>query len=76
MTQTMTSVVDSTVVDREVCDHCTVQAKILVVLSSGGELTFCGHHANRHADLISRVAAQVVTAADFVWLNGTPVPAR
>jgi hypothetical protein len=76
MTQTMTSVIDSAVVDSEVCDYCTARAKILVVLFSGGELTFCGHHANQHADLISRVAAQVVTAADFVWLNGAPAAAH
>ena len=35
------------------CDRCGVRAYVLVMLESGAELTFCGHHGRRyqrHAD--------------------------
>ena len=32
----------------ERCDRCGAAAKLEVVLAAGGELAFCGHHANKH----------------------------
>jgi hypothetical protein len=30
------------------CDRCAAGAQQRVVLSNGGELLFCGHHAHEH----------------------------
>jgi hypothetical protein len=51
----------------ERCDRCGAAAKLVVRLTSGGELSFCGHHANRHHDDIVRVAESVVLEEDFAW---------
>jgi hypothetical protein len=49
------------------CDRCSAAAKLEVTLASGGDLAFCGHHANRHAEDILRVAQRVVLEEGFVW---------
>ena len=38
----------------ERCDRCSAAAKLEVTLASGGDLAFCGHHANRHHEDIAR----------------------
>ena len=43
----------------ERCDRCSAAAKLEVTLASGGELAFCGHHANRHHEDIVRVAERI-----------------
>jgi hypothetical protein len=51
----------------EHCDRCGAAAKLEVTLASGGELAFCGHHANRlHAD-ITGVAERIVLEDGFEW---------
>lgn len=51
----------------ERCDRCGAAAKLEVALTNGGELAFCGHHANRlHAD-ITRVASKVRLEDGFTW---------
>jgi hypothetical protein len=49
------------------CDRCGAAAKLVVSLTSGGELAFCGHHANRHREDIVRVAERVVLEEGFDW---------
>jgi hypothetical protein len=49
------------------CDRCGAAAKLVVTLTSGGELSFCGHHANRHHDEIAQVAERVVLEEGFDW---------
>jgi hypothetical protein len=49
------------------CDRCSAAAKLVVTLTSGGELAFCGHHANRLRDDIVRVAGSVVLEEGFEW---------
>ena len=49
------------------CDRCSAAAKLVVSLTSGGELSFCGHHANRHREDIVRVAERVVLEEGFDW---------
>jgi hypothetical protein len=44
-------------VDR--CDRCGAAARVRVTLASGGELLFCRHHANEHADVL-RAANAVI----------------
>ena len=54
-----------TLADR--CDRCGAAAKVRAVLPKGGELLFCGHHANRYADGIARAAARIQVLPDFRW---------
>jgi hypothetical protein len=51
----------------ERCDRCSAAAKLVVTLVSGGDLAFCGHHANRHHEDILRVAEHIVLEAEFGW---------
>ncbi|MET0418978.1 MAG: hypothetical protein ABW022_23435 [Actinoplanes sp.] len=51
----------------ERCDRCSAAAKLEVTLASGGDLAFCGHHANRHREDITRVAQRVVLEDGFEW---------
>lgn len=58
MTGTMTEATPTlTAADR--CDRCGAAAAVRVVLASGGELMFCGHHANQHAERLNEVASHV-----------------
>jgi hypothetical protein len=41
------------------CDRCGARAYVRVILSSGGELLFCAHHARQHADSLRAVAADI-----------------
>jgi hypothetical protein len=51
----------------ERCDRCNAAAKMTVTLTTGGELAFCGHHANRHHEDITKVAGSVVLEDGFEW---------
>lgn len=51
----------------ERCDRCSAAAKLTVTLASGGDLAFCGHHANRHHEDITRVAERVTLEDGFAW---------
>lgn len=51
----------------EPCDRCTAAAKLRIVLPAGGDLVFCGHHANHHADDILRNAAGIWLEDGFEW---------
>ncbi len=46
------------------CDRCGAQAKVRVVLASGGELAFCSHHARAYGATLREVAAEIVSATD------------
>lgn len=55
MSTTALSPVPLTRADR--CDRCGAGASSRVMLESGGELLFCGHHLRAHSDaLIERGA--------------------
>ena len=49
------------------CDRCSAAAKLEVTLASGGDLAFCGHHANRHHADITRVASKIRLEDGFDW---------
>lgn len=53
---------------RETCDRCGFQAKLALELTAGGELAFCGHHANQHAMDILRTAGKIYLLDDFSWV--------
>ncbi|HEV7898598.1 MAG TPA: hypothetical protein VGP31_12210 [Planosporangium sp.] len=55
----------------ERCDRCGTAAKLGLVLATGGELTFCGHHANTYADTILATAESVFLDSGFDW-RGAP----
>ncbi|MDP9798023.1 hypothetical protein J2S43_006535 [Catenuloplanes nepalensis] len=59
----------NTVTER--CDSCGAAAKLGVRLSGGGELSFCGHHANRHAGEIAKMANRVLVEAGFAWTGSS-----
>jgi len=42
------------------CDRCGAQAYVKVVLTSGGDLLFCGHHAKAHLDKVRPLAESIV----------------
>ena len=46
-----------TVADR--CDRCGAQAYVRVVLNSGGELLFCGHHGREHESRLREIRAAI-----------------
>lgn len=46
-----------TALDR--CDRCGAQASIRVILPTGGELLFCGHHGRQHHDRLEQLAAVI-----------------
>lgn len=60
---TVTTVAEVT----ERCDSCGAAAKLDFELTSGGHLALCGHHANKLAGGISRVARRVTVEEGFVW---------
>lgn len=41
------------------CDRCGAQAYVRVILTSGGELLFCGHHMRRYGESLRKVAAEI-----------------
>lgn len=41
------------------CDRCGAAALVRAVLPAGGELLFCGHHANEHSDRLLALSAQL-----------------
>ncbi len=51
----------------ERCDRCNATAKLRIVLAGGGELVFCGHHANAFAPELIKIAVEAFPAADFSW---------
>ncbi|HYN93387.1 MAG TPA: hypothetical protein VES42_06030 [Pilimelia sp.] len=69
MTQTLLPTPRLDIVEslRDRCDHCNADGKLHFTLPTGGELAFCGHHANRHTADILRLAAQVVVEEGFEW---------
>ncbi|TQF66278.1 hypothetical protein FK531_17280 [Rhodococcus spelaei] len=45
------------------CDRCGAGARVRAVLTSGGELLFCQHHANEHEDRLRSMNATIVSGA-------------
>ena len=51
----------------ERCDRCSAAGKLRVRLAEGGELVFCGHHANKYAEQLVRIAVDVAMDPEFAW---------
>jgi hypothetical protein len=68
MTPTLTTPPEMAVPDAdERCDRCNAAGKLKIQLAEGGELTFCGHHANKYAEELVKIAVSVSVASDFTW---------
>jgi hypothetical protein len=48
------------------CDRCGAQAYARVVLTSGGDLLFCGHHMRMHRDSVAPLAARIDDESDRI----------
>ncbi|MFB9691750.1 hypothetical protein ACFQFC_26450 [Amorphoplanes digitatis] len=57
-------------VDR--CDSCIAAGKAEIVLTTGGTLVFCGHHANKNAGKLNPVAARITVGDGFEWAMQSP----
>jgi hypothetical protein len=51
----------------ERCDRCGAAGKLRIQLAEGGELVFCGHHANKYAERLVSIAVAVVADPEFSW---------
>jgi len=67
MTTTLTPEITTVGELTERCDRCGAAARMEITLAGGGELAFCGHHANRHSEDIVRVAERIVLEEGFEW---------
>ncbi len=57
MTGSLAALPALTATDR--CDRCGAAASVRVVLASGGELLFCGHHGRAHQSRLAELAAVI-----------------
>ena len=62
MTDTLASPAALTAADR--CDRCGAAARVRAVLSTGGELVFCNHHAKEHGARLEQLAAVIHRSRD------------
>ena len=53
---------EMTTADR--CDACGAQAYVRVLMTGGGELQFCAHHARKHSEALSSVATHIHDETD------------
>jgi hypothetical protein len=69
MTRTLTPLLETVAAPaaEERCDRCSAAGKLRVVTAGGGELVFCGHHANKYAEDLAKIAVQVAADPDFEW---------
>lgn len=51
----------------ERCDRCNAAGKLRVTLAGGSDLVFCGHHANKYANELVKIAVQYTTDPEFTW---------
>jgi hypothetical protein len=56
----------------ERCDNCNAAARLEMTLTNGGSLAFCGHHANKYAVELVRLASKVELETGFEWAGGVP----
>jgi hypothetical protein len=44
----------------ERCDRCSAAGKVRAVMPGGGDLVFCGHHANKYLAQLEKLAVNIV----------------
>jgi hypothetical protein len=55
----------------ERCDRCNAAGKLRIRVAEGGELVFCGHHANKYAEQLIKIAVEVAADPEFSWRGAT-----
>jgi hypothetical protein len=58
------------------CDRCNVAAKLRILVTGGGDLVFCGHHANAYAENLLRIVVDVAVEPGFEWRGAPMLAAR
>ena len=58
----------------ERCDRCNASGKLRIVLAGGGELVFCGHHANKYAEDLVKITVQFAADPEFTWRGADLMP--
>ena len=58
----------------ERCDRCNAAGKLRLILADGGELVFCGHHANRYAADLVKIAVRYAADPEFTWRGADMMP--
>jgi hypothetical protein len=58
------------------CDRCSAAAKLKVLLGRERELYFCGHHANKYAADLAKIAVEFIPSPDFSWKDPVLAGAR
>ncbi len=71
MTGSVASPLALTATDR--CDRCGAAASVRAVLTSGGELLFCGHHAREYSNKLEAMAAVLHTSEPISSAVGATV---
>jgi hypothetical protein len=56
----------------ERCDSCGAAAGMELTLITGGTLAFCGHHGNKLAGGLVKVASTVTLEVGFEWAGKVP----
>jgi hypothetical protein len=51
----------------ERCDRCNAAGKLRIRVAEGGDLVFCGHHANTYAEQLVKVAMEIWADPEFAW---------
>jgi hypothetical protein len=51
----------------ERCDRCNAAGKLRIRVAEGGDLVFCGHHANKYAEHLVKIADEVAVDPEFSW---------
>ncbi len=55
----------------ERCDRCNAAGRLRIRVAEGGELVFCGHHANKYAEQLIKIAVEVAVDPEFSWRGAT-----
>jgi hypothetical protein len=66
MTASLVSTAGSLLDAADRCDRCSAPARVLAVLSGGGELLLCGHHGRKHRSALEQIAVYVEDRSAFV----------
>jgi hypothetical protein len=56
----------------ERCDSCGAAARMELTLTNGGSLAFCGHHSNKLAGGLVKIASKVTLEVGFEWAGKGP----
>lgn len=58
------------------CDACGAQAYVRVVLASGGDLSFCAHHARKHGAALEPLASHIHDETERLHADAAASDAR